>query len=164
MRVLAAVTFTILLGFGSLPAAAQTNRAAVTEARKLMEVMRSVDTATQMLTQINSVMMNVVAKANPGLEAEVRKAMDEVFLPEIKLRLPEFVDEMAGLYAAHFSLDELQQLNAFYLTPLGRKLIDSQPTLMQQSAAMGQVWGQKTIQDVMQKIAPKLRERGIKNL
>ena len=44
--------------------------------------------------------------------------------------LPELLDDCAKVYARHFTAEELTELAAFYGTPLGQKLIATQPVLI----------------------------------
>ena len=68
----------------------------------------------------------------------------------------EMVAEMVPLYARHYSVAELQELAAFYRTPLGRKVMATAPKLTAESMAAGQriVTPRlgKLIQDIMQDI------------
>jgi hypothetical protein len=41
----------------------------------------------------------------------------------------------------------------FYTTPAGKKLISSQPVIMQESMQIGQQWGQSLFMKVMEKHA-----------
>ena len=68
----------------------------------------------------------------------------------------EMVAELVPLYARHYTVAELQELAAFYRTPLGRKVMATAPTLTSESMAAGQrvVTHRlgKLIQDIMQDI------------
>ena len=118
----------------------------------------------QCITANKHVVGDTIVQANPDQDAKVRRAMDELFLPELSARLPAFMDEIAILYTTHFTLKELRQLNAFYASPVGKKSVNAMPQIAQQSMQIGSVWGQRAAQDVLQKLAPQLRQRGIKNL
>jgi uncharacterized protein len=47
-------------------------------------------------------------------------------------------DDMAKIYVAEFSEAELNELNKFYQTPLGKKTVQKMPSLMAKGAEMGQ--------------------------
>ncbi len=134
---------------------------AVGEARKLLSAIKMEGIVDQVASVQMQITADMIAGANPGKEALIRKIMLDDFLPEFRNRIPEFIDEVAGLYAVHFSSKELQELNAFYASPIGLKIIQLLPTLTQQGMQMGQVWGQKVAQDALRKAIPKLREQGI---
>ena len=50
-------------------------------------------------------------------------------------------DSIASVYATKFSLGELQQLTAFYNSPIGRRAVELQPEIISESSAVGQRWG-----------------------
>lgn len=47
-------------------------------------------------------------------------------------------DNLTSMYAEAFTEAELKQLAAFYRTPLGKKVIEEQPLLLQKSVQLGQ--------------------------
>ena len=46
--------------------------------------------------------------------------------------------DMAKIYAAEFSEAEIKELTTFYQTPIGKKMIERQPILMQKGMMLGQ--------------------------
>ncbi len=48
---------------------------------------------------------------------------------------------MVPIYASHFSQAELEQLVRFYESPLGKRLNEVQPLIVQESMETGQRWG-----------------------
>jgi hypothetical protein len=51
------------------------------------------------------------------------------------------VDSLAPVYAARFSKAELDQLLAFYESPVGRHVAAEQPAIAQESQQLGLRWG-----------------------
>ena len=73
-----------------------------------------------------------------------------------------FVNEITGedlvnlvvpVYVKHYTHEEIKGLIVFYETPLGKKVIQVTPAVMQESMALGQIWGKE--------IAERIRERMI---
>jgi len=52
--------------------------------------------------------------------------------------IEELGDEMVPLYARFYTVPEVEQLTAFYKTPLGRKMLASMPQLSAESMAISQ--------------------------
>ena len=75
------------------------------------------------------------------------------FMTQVKSRRGELEDLMTAVYDRHFSTDELRQLVAFYKTPIGQKLLQLQPTILQESMIAGQQWGQRIGMEVGQQLA-----------
>ncbi|MGP3789308.1 DUF2059 domain-containing protein [Pseudomonas sp. B392_1p] len=64
--------------------------------------------------------------------------------------------DMIKLYGQHFSERELKELNAFYQSALGRKVLDTMPELTAQSAQMAQA----RLESVVPEVNKLLEEMG----
>jgi hypothetical protein len=69
-----------------------------------------------------------------------------------------FVEMVVPIYRKHFTLGEIQDLIAFYRTPLGQRVLEVQPLIMAESARAGQAWGAQ----VGYQVELDLAKRGIK--
>lgn len=58
--------------------------------------------------------------------------------------------ELASIYTQHYSLDEMNEINAFYSSPTGKKLLEKAPEIMQ--ATM------RTTQSHTQNLAPEMQK------
>jgi uncharacterized protein len=106
-------------------------------------------------------MTEAVVRANPGKEAAARDIMDQRVAPALREMLPELVEMMAQMWARHFTVEELTQLREFYGTPLGQKLIQTQPALTAEGGKTGERWGIKVMQKVLHDLAPEFQQRGL---
>src|SRR4051812_14245065 len=120
-----------------------TSVTALEEARKLIELINVKQLTQQKIQQMQQIILPLAKKFNPGKEIEIEKLYNDYFLPEVNADLPVMVDEIAKLYSLHFTPAELQEMNRFYQTDLGRKIIFKQPLIAQQSLVMAQAWSQK---------------------
>ena len=66
----------------------------------------------------------------------------------------------ATIYARNFTVDELRELTAFYRSPLGQKVQQKLPTVMQESMAMGARFGQEISREAGEQMINELRKRG----
>ncbi|MEP2776012.1 MAG: DUF2059 domain-containing protein [Luteolibacter sp.] len=74
---------------------------------------------------------------------------------------PEINGELAKVYENNFSNEEMEELLAFYQTPVGKKSLETMPQVMQQSGAVGQKFAEKNqaefqaeMQAIMMKYQP----------
>ncbi|RYD36867.1 MAG: DUF2059 domain-containing protein [Verrucomicrobiaceae bacterium] len=81
-------------------------------------------------------------------------------LDQAKLR-----EEVTKLYALNFTTAELKEINEFYLSPIGAKMVNAMPEIMQKSAALGmqeaqskQALLQARLQPFIQKNAARLQQ------
>lgn len=101
-------------------------------------------------------------QALPVAQAErVERALldeaDQVFAEH----LPAFADSMVPLYEQHFSLREIEQMIAFHSSPLGRKLLEVMPVIMQQSAALIEAWARSLMPTFYRRARSRLRAEGV---
>ena len=73
-----------------------------------------------------------------------------------EVKAEEFVGLAALIYAKHLTVDEMQQLQAFYESPIGQKVLQAMPAILQESVVAGQEWGR----EVAARILRRLKEQG----
>ncbi len=154
--------FLLLLGFLSGAQAADTiDPAVLAKARAVGLAATPAEQRVKMLSQVTMVFSRYLGSANPGRELEVDDLVQAYFVPLINARFGEFADVGAREYAKDFTPAELDQLLAFYQSPLGKKLVASQgkldPIIMQQGPAITQ----SIINEAIQKMAPEMKKRGL---
>jgi hypothetical protein len=106
--------------------------------------------------------MQLLRAANPEQGAAVSRVVDEFVLPELRQRIPEFLQVMAVLYAQNFTAAELDEVRQFYRTPTGQKFLQKQTPMALESQRLGAIWGQRAAMDAFKRIAPELERRGLK--
>lgn len=131
------------------------------QARRLMEAMRVVENARELAPAMIESTIERFAKKNQGREAVIREVLEEFVMPELLAKLPELSDQIALAYLRYFSAEELKELAAFYTSPAGAKFARVQGTMFLQTREMTRAWGVRATADIISKVIPKLRERGI---
>ena len=111
------------------------------EAMAIMEVVfppdtreqTMIDTATTMGNQMAASMMNGPIFEEPGIRAIMDEFLDslpEVMRPMIAKHLPSMVKSTAVAYTREFTLEELQDIRAFAMTPSGRRYFTNSQKLL----------------------------------
>jgi hypothetical protein len=100
--------------------------------------------------QVMNHMVAIYKQSNPGV---AHKFWDE-FMAEIDSN--ELVEMIVPIYDKYLTHDDIKGLIEFFETPVGRKFIQVQPKIMQESMIVGQQWGQQ----IGQKVTRKLKEQG----
>ncbi|WP_184546977.1 DUF2059 domain-containing protein [Mucilaginibacter sp. FT3.2] len=96
--------------------------------------------ATGINTQFNGMIENMIGAST----AQIPEAKREAFIDVMKKFMSKYYswdvlkDDLAKMYAAEFTEDELNQLTTFYNSPLGKKVGSKTPVLMQKGVALGQ--------------------------
>ena len=151
----------ILLFFVGGASAQAPSPEAMTAARKLVVTLKIADQYRALLPQLLLKLRPVVAQDRP----EIERDYDAMTAPGAEIYAPFFtamVDQIAAVYAASFTLDELRQIEAFYAQPAGQKFLAQSDVLAQASAQIGQDVSQKAADQLKQRLIETLRQKGHK--
>ena len=115
----------------------------------------------QLLTQTKAIALAITAmEANlPSQRAampQIPAVFWERFMVQIRERTSELEDMMVPVYGRHFTTQELRELLVFYDTPLGKRLLEAQPALVQEGALAGQEWGRRIGAAVAEQLAKEM--------
>jgi hypothetical protein len=149
------------LAWGSSPVASQDldegHREAILELMQLTESEKMID---QMLTLTVLGMMQALQSARPDIPADAFDTAEGAAITVMVDHQGEFLDAMVEIYARHFTVDEIRELNVFYRSPLGRKVIRKMPETMAEGAAAGRAWAESLEPQVRAAVERELTERG----
>jgi hypothetical protein len=67
----------------------------------------------------------------------------------------ELVELIAAIWDRHFSQEEIRGLIAFYESPLGTRLREMQPVILQESLYAGEEWGRRALEKLQEKLLQK---------
>ncbi len=134
---------------------------ALAKAKELLAVSDLVAMRDQMVSLVESQIASLVLEANPGQEEKVDRAVADLIRPSLKRRMPEYLDLAAAIYADHFTRSELDQLLAFYKSPVGQKLKREQDKLVPAISEMARNWVNRVGNDVLKDASQGLLKRGL---
>jgi len=135
---------------------------ALAKAKELISVSNLIAMRDDMASLIGTQIGALVKQANPDQDDKVDQAVKDLVLPALKRRLPEYLDLAAGVYAKHFTRDELTQIVAFYKSPVGQKFSREQATLLPEITDMTRSWVNRAGNDVLKETADGFQKRGLK--
>jgi hypothetical protein len=131
----------------------------IAAARELLTTMRLADQFKQLLPRLAQTMKPAILAGRPEMEKDFDVVM-AVLVEGMNARVGELLDQIAGIYGQNFTASELRQAAAFYRTPVGQKILDKQPAMMQETMTMGQNFGRAVAADLQQRLIEELRKRG----
>ena len=111
------------------------------EAEKLLDMVGTQAVMEQSMSQ----MLDIQLQQNPAL-APYKGVMME-FLND-NMSYESLKPELIKMYSEEFTSSELREINAFYLTDVGKKSIEKMPTLMMQGGQLGATRVQENINDL----------------
>jgi uncharacterized protein len=149
----------LLFSFGA--AAQAPSPEAMNAARKLVATMKVADQYRVLLPQLLLKLRPVLSQDRPEIERDfdaMTATSSAIYAPFVD----QMADQIAAIYAASFSLDELRQIEAFYAKPAGQKLLEKADALAQASAQIGQDVSRKAADELKQRLTEALRQKGHK--
>jgi hypothetical protein len=93
----------------------------------------------------------------------LNKELDEVSLKlrkELEPKHQELLNLVARTYAKHFTEQELKELDTFYRTPLGKKVIIEEAKALDESLKTAQTWADNLSDTVMTMMREEMKKRG----
>lgn len=68
------------------------------------------------------------------------------------VEMDDIMDILVPIHRKHFTAEDIDGLIRFYESPLGRKLIERQPDMVQESMSAGETWGERIAQEVVDRM------------
>ena len=151
-----------MLVFSICAALAQTpTPEAMTAARSLVTTMRLSDQYKALLPGILLGLRPALTQDRPEIERDF-DAMMPTIVDAFAPYHHAMVDNIATIYANNFTVGELREIEAFYRQPVGQKLLQKSPALVQQSNQAGQDSSRKAADDLRARLTEALRQKGHK--
>jgi uncharacterized protein len=159
-RILSAAGLVLGLALAGTPAGAQTASPAALASAKEILAMKN---ASAMYA---AAVPNLVEQTKEQLiqnNLNYQKDLNEVSVmvaQKLAGRESEIGEGMAKIYAAAFTEQELKDLVVFYKSPLGVKLLATEPRAIQESVSFMNQWAQQFAQIVNGEFRAEMRKRG----
>jgi hypothetical protein len=152
------------LGIGSLsvcqPAAAQEPSAsALAAAKELIIIKGGNNMFDPIVPGVIESAKNTLLPNNPQVGSQLNEVATTL-RKEFDGKRTELLDEVARIYARHFTEQELKDLAAFYRTPLGKKVIIEEPAALDQGLRRAQEWANTFSEQVFNRFRTEMKKKG----
>src|ERR1700738_961296 len=97
--------------------------AKIAVATRVLEETHAVDNMTSVMDTMIAPMIQAIKQQSPGVPDDQLKIIADMLPEELHKLVPQAIALNAQVYASHFTLEELNAIEAFYQTPLGQKII-----------------------------------------
>jgi hypothetical protein len=131
-----------------------------------IQVAKQLIAATGATAVFNPLIGGVVEQAkilflqqNPALAKDLNEVAAKI-RTDLQPRFSEISDEIAKLYASNFTEQELKDVLAFYQSPSGKKLLTTQPKVIELSMNFAGDWANKLSDEVIAKMRDEMKKRG----
>lgn len=123
-----------------------------TEYKKAIQKMISVSGSEKTYTVAINQMITMMKKQKSNVPAEF---WDKMAVEYSKTSMTDLIDMLVPIYQKHLTLSEINQMTAFYESPIGKKFAAKTPLIMQESMQVGQQWGMKISQKMLAELKNK---------
>lgn len=113
--------------------------------KRLLELTGGVRLGEHMLDRLFELQRRAMPDVPDSVWDEARRAFET----------RELLELVAGVWDRHFTHEEILGLIAFYESPLGTRLREMQPLILQESLFAGEEWGRRALEKLQEKLLQK---------
>ena len=157
----------LALALTALPAAAQqpakpaspASPAAIAAAKEILTMKNAGAMYAQAVPNIVQQTKDQLMQTNLNYQKDLNEVA-VIVAQKLAGREKEIGEGMAAVYASDFTEQELKDLVNFYKSPLGQKLLSTEPRAIQQSMGFMNQWAQQFAETVNGEFRAEMRKRG----
>jgi hypothetical protein len=162
MRIIILAACLVLAATARAPAQAPTQDPATeAAARNLVTAMGGNEQISRIFTAMRTGIIQIIVKSGHVTADKATSAYDDILAPAMKTHVGELTSALTEIYAQNYTAAELKQLQNFYETPLGKKVLEKQPVISAESVAIGRAWGARVGRQAFEEHRQDLLKRGI---
>jgi uncharacterized protein len=126
------------------------------EKQKAIRTLLESSGAVQVMEDTVKTMIDQIGTTNPDIPAEFLKRF------KARFKVEELVTRLIPVYDKQFTKDEINQMVAFYQSPVGKKMAGSQLSIQRESAAIGEKYGEELGMQVAREMQKEEKAPGAK--
>ncbi|SFG95169.1 DUF2059 domain-containing protein [Pedobacter insulae] len=142
----------ILLAFTCLSVVTTFAQQKDVEYKKAIQKMILVSGSDKTYKVAISQMIDMMGKQNSNVPKEFLDKMNTKFTQS---SIADLIDKLVPIYKKHLTLSEINQMIAFYQSPVGKKFAEKTPLITQESMMVGQQWGMKIAKEMSEELKKK---------
>jgi hypothetical protein len=160
-RVLSAAGLVLGLVLAGAPAGAQTaaSPAAIASAKEILAMKSASGMYANAVPNLVEQTKEQLIQSNLNYQKDLNEVA-AIVAQKLAGRESEIGEGMAKIYAGAFTEQELKDLVVFYKSPLGVKLLATEPKAIQESVSFMNQWAQQFAQIVNGEFRAEMRKRG----
>jgi hypothetical protein len=150
---------TIWAGTAQAQQPTQPSAGAIAAARELIVIQGAAPLYESIVPDVIAQARNGFLQSNPMLEKDL-DATAAALRTELEPKGQEILNDIARLYATRFTEQELKEAQAFYQTPVGKKMLAEEPQLIDKSMAFARAWANRFLGVVIAQFRAEMKKRG----
>jgi hypothetical protein len=159
--VLSAAGLALGLALGAVPAPAQQqpSPAAIAAAKEILTMQHASNYYTNAVPSMVGRIKDMFVENNLNYQNDLN-AVAPIIVQRFAGREQEIGEQMARAYAGKFTEQEMKDLVTFYKSPLGQKLISTEPKIIAANTIMMNQWAQTFAETVKNEFRTEMHKRG----
>jgi hypothetical protein len=152
----------LVLALAAMPAGAQdkpASPAAIASAKEILAMKNASGMYAAAVPNLVEQTKEQLIQSNLNYQKDLNE-VSVIIAQKLAGRESEIGEGMAKIYAGEFTEQELKDLVVFYKSPLGVKLLATEPKAIQMSVAFMNQWAQQFAQIVNGEFRAEMRKRG----
>jgi len=152
----------LLLALAAMPAGAQdkpASPAAIASAKEILAMKNASGMYAAAVPNLVEQTKEQLIQSNLNYQKDLNE-VSVIIAQKLAGRESEIGEGMAKIYAGEFTEQELKDLVVFYKSPLGQKLLATEPKAIQMSVTFMNQWAQQFAQIVNGEFRAEMRKRG----
>ncbi|MEW5832252.1 MAG: DUF2059 domain-containing protein [Campylobacterota bacterium] len=122
------------------------------EIKKLLTTAKVLESSSKIIDLLGHQMIKDTQAKGVKMTPNLAMGMLEDIKAVYTERFPEFEEMIVVMYSNHFELEDIKEINRFYDTPSGKKLIDKMPVLAVDAMKISAQWAMMLKPDLEKKI------------
>jgi uncharacterized protein len=160
VRIASAAIFASTLVAGTASAQGRAPSAAsIAAAKEIMDLKDGLRLFETIVAGVIEQHKNLLLQSNPMLSRDLTEVADKLRV-ELAPRRAELDRDIIRVYAQAFTEQELKDVLAFYKSPVGKKLIEQEPRILDNSMARASEWADKLAQEVLERMRAEMKKKG----
>ena len=145
--------------FAGAALAQQPSAAAVAAARELVELKGGTAMFDPVVVSVIEQTKGALLQTNPQLAKDLNDVATQL-RNEFAPRRSELMGEAARLYATRFTEQEIKDMTAFYKSSLGKKMLVTEPQVLDEAFNFVQQWAPRVGEEVMNRFRAEMKKKG----
>ena len=118
------------------------------EIEKYLHLIRATDNMNQMIALILT-----------QIKSNMHKVPDRIWYQFTNKNNPnEIIEKIIPLYDKYYTLEDLKAINSFIESPVGQKMVSTDPKITKESFAIGQEWGKNLARQIADEVKKESKE------
>ena len=145
--------------FAGAALAQQPSAAAIANARELVELKGGTAMFDPVIASVIDQTRGALLQTNPQLSKDLSDVATQL-RAEFTPRRNELMNEAAKLYAAAFTEQEIKDMTTFYKSPLGKKMLTTEPQVLDRTFNYVEQWGPRVAEEAMTRFRAEMKKKG----